>query len=165
MPALRSSLWTVSLVVTTCLRSLLCRPHWAAFQQGAFRVPSEDASPSRPASRPFFVKGDRPDRAALAASQHMTTDPKNTNIRSRALLHPEQAATDTNPASRFEIKLHITTYGVLFVNVEARSSAEARRKAAVQADLNGALLQDCTVQADDGHVIEEIEELGGGCDE
>ena len=102
--------------------------------RGRSRCPLETTPTGRPDLRAYFVKGDRPNRAALRCRKNnMKTDTKNSNA-FRAPSHPEQLSTDTNPRKLYEVEVHRHDYLTTTIGVWAKSKREAKAKAEDRAE-------------------------------
>ena len=167
------------------LRSLLSRPHWADFRQGACAVPSVGSLPRPPCLAALSREGRQTKTERLKPQNtNMTTTPKNSLTRSGLQLHPEQASPDTNPnvssdtgLKLFEVMLQVVEYRVATVFIRAENVAEAMRQAE-RSKVEDTFLMDTEVAAthaeavDLAHPFEESDddlycddEVEGGSDE
>jgi hypothetical protein len=75
-----------------------CRPHKPAANSAGGRRHPKGTPAGRPAWQAFFVKGDKPNRAASSCKKHTMKTDKNsrTTITPGARSHPEQAFPNRN---------------------------------------------------------------------
>lgn len=88
------------------------------------------APPPPPRFAALFREGakDQTEQPKLHKHNMKTTDPENPNP-IRALSHPEQMSTDTNPRRPYEVTVHRTDYRYTKIRVEAECEEEAENMA------------------------------------
>ena len=76
------------------------------------------------------MKGDEQTEQRKLQKLIMKTDKNSqTIIRSGTLLQPEQAVPDTNNGKEFEAEIHFTQRSIAYIWINAKSLAEAKRRA------------------------------------
>src|SRR5579864_2685339 len=86
------------------LHRLVLSPSLARFTGGRTWFLLKATSTGRPASRSFFVKGERPDRTAEHKKKTMKTN-TNKNQKSEAQSRPEQLSTSTGDRPKINMEL------------------------------------------------------------
>lgn len=88
----------------------------------------------------------------------MNTDPKNNEPVQGLQLHPEHAASDTNPHDNavFEVTVYLTEYRGRTVIVEAASEEEACEKAQT-AEIDGSRLLDVDIEIGAAKRLDQVD--------